>query len=95
MNDLHQSGSFPHAQPVAAMLSQVESTFFRERGSSAGVPKVQPDEPTGSFEELERLYRAAEAMLADLDRLGLHHAGAYLSMAMDIMRQSHPDLTGD
>jgi hypothetical protein len=45
-----------------------------------------------NWDELERLYRQAREVLAGLDRLGLYQAGAYLSMALDIMRQRHPNL---
>jgi hypothetical protein len=45
------------------------------------------------WEELEQLYRDGLAVLAGLDRLGLYQAGAYLSMALEIMRQRHPLLS--
>lgn len=37
------------------------------------------------------LHRTADKLLAGLDELGLHQAGAYVSMAIDAMRQAHPD----
>ena len=47
-------------------------------------------ELTEKWEELEQLYGQGLTVLAGLDRLGLYHAGAYLSMALEIMRQRHP-----
>jgi hypothetical protein len=44
------------------------------------------------WNELARLYGDAEALLAELDRLELYQAGAHLCMAMEIIRQLHPDL---
>ena len=51
--------------------------------------------PTGFGEHWDRLadlQRAAEQVLDGLDDLGLHQAGAYLSMALDAMRQARPDV---
>lgn len=51
--------------------------------------------PTGFGEHWDRLgdlQRAAEQLLDGLDDLGLHQAGAYLSMALDAMRQARPDV---
>jgi hypothetical protein len=42
--------------------------------------------------ELQILYDQALELLKGLDRLGLDHAGAHLSMAIEIMRQRHPCL---
>ena len=56
---------------------------------------ADPPDPNANWEELERLYRQAEAMLAELDRLGLYQAGAHLSMAIDAMRQRHPGLLSE
>ena len=50
--------------------------------------RTKPDE---NWEELERLYRQAREVLAGLDRLGLYQAGAYLSMALDVIRAARPD----
>ena len=50
--------------------------------------------PTGFGEHWQRLgdlHRAAEDVLTGLDELGLHQAGAYLSMALEAMRQALPD----
>jgi hypothetical protein len=46
------------------------------------------------WDELARLYAQAVELLAGLDRLDLDHAGAHLSMAIEIMRQRHPSLSG-
>jgi hypothetical protein len=43
--------------------------------------------------ELEDLYREALEVLDGLDRLGLFQAGAHLAMALEAMRQRHPDLS--
>ncbi len=45
-----------------------------------------------SWEELARLHEDALGLLAELDRLGLYQAGAYVSMAIDVMRRQHPGL---
>ena len=49
--------------------------------------------PDQDWEELDRLYRQAREVLAGLDRLGLYQAGAYLSMAIEAIRQRHPNLS--
>lgn len=45
------------------------------------------------WDRLADLHRSADALLEGLDELGLHQAAAYLSMAIDAMRQVRPDLT--
>ena len=45
------------------------------------------------WDELGTLYAQAVELLEGLDRLGLDHAGAHLSMAIEIMRQRHPSLS--
>ena len=44
------------------------------------------------WDEIAELYRRACELLEDLDRLGLYQAGAHLSMAIEAMRQRHPQL---
>lgn len=51
----------------------------------------QPELQQG-WDELSELYRKACELLERLDRLGLHQAGAHLSLAMEAMRQRHPHL---
>ena len=48
---------------------------------------------TENWDELEQLYEQGLTVLAGLDRLGFYQAGAYLSMALEIMRQRHPILS--
>jgi hypothetical protein len=55
----------------------------------AGIEKSDLED---SWNELDRLYRQAQDVLAGLDRLGLYQAGAHLSMALEAMRQRHPQL---
>jgi hypothetical protein len=55
----------------------------------AGIDKSDLED---SWNELDRLYRQAQEVLAGLDRLGLYQAGAHLSMALEAMRQRHPQL---
>ena len=43
-------------------------------------------------QRLSELQRAAQVLLSGLDELGLNPAAAYTSMALDVMRQSRPDL---
>ena len=43
-------------------------------------------------EEVLELYSSMLFILGALDRLGLFQAGAYLSMAMEMVRSRHPDL---
>jgi hypothetical protein len=52
------------------------------------LPDLQHD-----WDELGTLFAEAVELLAGLDRLGLDHAGAHLSMAIEIMRQRHPFLS--
>lgn len=52
----------------------------------------KPPSPEQAWEELERLYRQGLDVLEGLDRLGLYLAGAHLAMALDAMRQRHPEL---
>ena len=49
-------------------------------------------EPQEEWDELERLYDQAIDLLAGLDRLGLFQAGAHLALAIEAIRQRHPDL---
>lgn len=44
----------------------------------------------GYWDRLADLEREAEQVLAGLDELGLHQAAAYLSMAIELMRQARP-----
>lgn len=60
-----------------------------ETASLAGIEKSDLED---SWNELDRLYRQAQDVLAGLDRLGLYQAGAHLSMALEAMRQRHPQL---
>ena len=51
--------------------------------------------PTGFGEHWDRLsdlQLMAEQVLAGVDELGLHQAGAYLAMALDAMRRARPDV---
>ena len=47
------------------------------------------------WDRLAELQRAAQSLLSGLDELGLHQAAAYVSMALDAMRQARPDLLPD
>jgi hypothetical protein len=53
---------------------------------------AEPVDFQKDWEELKRLQKDALALLAGLDRLGLFQSGAYVSMALDVMRRQHPDL---
>ncbi|HEX8643190.1 MAG TPA: hypothetical protein VF702_04670 [Allosphingosinicella sp.] len=44
------------------------------------------------WQRLAELQRSTQTVLSDLDELGLHLAAAYVSMALDAMRQARPDL---
>lgn len=44
------------------------------------------------WDRLAGLNRSAEELLAGLDELGLHQAAAYVSMALDAMREARPDM---
>jgi hypothetical protein len=56
---------------------------------------TMPEQPNlpDDRDELELLYVQALELLRGLDRLGLDHAGAHLSMAIEVMRQRHPYLS--
>lgn len=43
------------------------------------------------WDRLADVQRSAEELLSRLDELGLHQAAAYVSMALDAMRQTSPD----
>jgi hypothetical protein len=51
----------------------------------------EPDLQQG-WDDLDALYAQALQVLEELDRLGLYQAGAHLSMAIEAMRQRHPNL---
>ncbi|HEX9933247.1 MAG TPA: hypothetical protein VGB08_10435 [Allosphingosinicella sp.] len=42
------------------------------------------------WDRLQGLRRDAESVLSGLDELGLHQAAAYLSMALDVIREARP-----
>ena len=44
------------------------------------------------WDEIEELYGRAMELLTALDRLQLYQAGAHLTMAMEAIRQRHPNL---
>ena len=44
------------------------------------------------WDRLADLSRSADELLDGLDELGLHQAAAYVSMAIDAMRQARPDM---
>jgi hypothetical protein len=44
------------------------------------------------WDRLANLHKSADELLAGLDELALHQAAAYVSMAIDAMRQARPDL---
>ena len=51
-------------------------------------------EPGGFGEHWDRfadLQLSAERVLAGLDEIGLHQAGAYVAMALDVMRRARPE----
>jgi trehalose-6-phosphate synthase len=48
--------------------------------------------PKPEWDELEQLYAQSVEVLAGLDRLRLFQAGAHLAMAIEAMRQRHPNL---
>ncbi len=53
---------------------------------------TQKSELQEGSDELFQLYQQALSLLAALDRLDLHHAGAHLAMAIEAMRLRHPFL---
>ena len=62
------------------------------RAETASLAAIEKSDLEDSWDELDRLYRQAQDVLAGLDRLGLYQAGAHLSMALEAMRQRHPRL---
>lgn len=46
-------------------------------------------------QSLLRLHGQCRELLAGLDDLGLHQAAAHVSMALDVMRRSFPELGGE
>jgi hypothetical protein len=55
---------------------------------------MPPESPrlNDAWEELEQLYMKGLEVLEGVDRLGLYLAGAHLAMALEAMRQRHPEL---
>ncbi len=53
---------------------------------------TQKSELQEGTDELFQLYQQALSLLAALDRLDLHQAGAHLAMAIEAMRLRHPFL---
>lgn len=52
-------------------------------------------QPSGFGHHLDRLaelQHSTQVLLSGLDEIGLHQAAAYVSMALDVMRQAQPDL---
>jgi hypothetical protein len=43
-------------------------------------------------DRLAELQHATQVLLSGLDEIGLHQAAAYVSMALDVMRQARPDM---
>ena len=54
---------------------------------------VERLDPSEEWDELEQLYVRSLEILAGLDRLRLFQAGAHLAMAIEAMRQRHPNLS--
>lgn len=54
---------------------------------------VEGLDPKEERDELEQLYAQALELLSGLDRLRLFQAGAHLAMAIEAMRQRHPNLS--
>lgn len=57
--------------------------------------KVQSAEAAERDESLLRLHGQCRELLAGLDELGLHQAAAHVSMALDVLRRSFPQLDRD
>ena len=79
------NGGIPSLPAPAAVLEAERAEL--SVGMAAETIDFQKD-----WEALERLHRDALALLAGLDGLGLYQAGAFVSMALDVMRRQHPDL---
>jgi hypothetical protein len=47
--------------------------------------------PSDQWDRLGDIERSAQSLLATLDQEGLHQAAAYVSMALDVMRQNRLD----
>ena len=52
------------------------------------MPAEKLDLP-GQEAKVNELYAAALELLRGMDELGLHQAGAYVSMALDTLRRDH------
>jgi hypothetical protein len=73
----------PRAGPVMAL---------RTPNRRGGHDVIHPLGFGENWDRLAELQRSAQAVLAGLDDLGLHQAAAYVSMALDAMSRSRPDL---
>ena len=56
---------------------------------------VQSVKTVESDESLLRLHEQCRELLAGLDTSGLHQAAAHVSMAIDVMRRTFPQLDQD
>jgi|GEM_PF-4183169 len=57
--------------------------------------EVQNAETAERDESLLRVHDQCRRLLAGLDELGLHQAAAHVSMALDVMRRTFPQLDRD
>ena len=68
----------------------------RDRGNWSDMAKEVHSSDTAEREQsLVRLHDQCRELLAGLDEMGLHQAAAHVSMALDVMRRSFPQLDGD
>ncbi|HEY0014079.1 MAG TPA: hypothetical protein VGB79_14650 [Allosphingosinicella sp.] len=77
---------------LPAPVRQVYAHTFRMAGGSALVTIEASTLSREQWDRLAELQRSAQTLLSTLDEAGLHQAAAYVSMALDVMRQSRPDL---
>jgi hypothetical protein len=73
-------------------LQRGRRASYAARGNRLEAQVVGPSGPGESWERLGEVEWRAQQILCALDELGLHQPAAYVSMALDLMRQARLDL---
>jgi hypothetical protein len=77
---------------IMIRFSAAGGRAMRRLGNRLEAQVVGPFRPGESWERLGEVEWRAQQILCALDELGLHQPAAYVSMALDLMRQARLDL---
>ena len=72
------------------LLERRRSGYWRDMAK-----EMQSVDTAERDESLIRRHEQCRELLAGLDKMGLHQAAAHVSMALDVMRRSFPELDRD